>query len=200
MNCFLFFLLGELKLWNNLVLKKFVEKQLSGIPLIGLSQINRVSSFCEEIKLGLDFNEQVLFASLMLHNVGVKFFIGSNADVSVSSVSLSKRFLFDNFFPANLIQGVLHSIQECKVGGVPSTIEAKILHDSFLLDEIGAIGVLKDSFVFVSKKKSFSNWVSSSQSKLSIIRNNFFLDKARELSVSRAEFFENYFKALELEL
>ena len=95
---------------------------------------------------------------------------------------------------------MLHSIEQCQVKGIPMSLEAKILHDSFLLDEIGAIGVLKDCFVFVKEKKPFNQWISSAKSNLSIIRNSFVLDSAKELSIPRIDFYEKYYAVLEKEM
>ncbi|MDO8537854.1 MAG: hypothetical protein Q7S21_03120 [archaeon] len=180
-------------------MKKFVEKQLIGIPLIGLSQINRVKALSEEIAKDLEFDELILDTSIMLHNIGIKQWMEFNNNQIITSVNVSKRFLSDNFFPGKKIPEVLHAIEQCHVKGIPMTLEAKILHDSFLLDEIGAIGVLKDCFVFVKEKKPFNQWISSAKSNLGMIRNSFNLDSSKELSISRIEFYENYYNTLEKE-
>ena len=163
---------------NEIVLKKFVEKQLVGIPLIGLSQINRLQSLSEKISSELEFDAMVLNTSIMLHNIGVRQWMDFNNNVVLGSVAISKRFLSDNFFPHKKISGVVHCIEQCHLKGIPLSIEAKILHDAFLLDEMGAIGVLKDSFVFVKQKKPFSSWISSAKQKLSLVKNGFSLENA----------------------
>ena len=176
-----------------------MEKQLIGIPLIGLSQINRVKELSLQVSKELEFDSLILDTAIMLHNIGTKQWMDFNNNPIITSVNVSKRFLSDNFFPGKKIPQVLHSIEQCHVKGIPMSLEAKILHDSFLLDEIGAIGILKDCFVFSKEKKPFNQWISSAKSNLSLIRNSFSLDSAKQLSISRIEFYENYYNALEKE-
>ena len=177
-----------------------MEKELKGISLVGLSQINRVQKNIEKISKKKECDEMVLNAALMLHNVGVKRHLEFHQNLMHSNLNLSKSFLKNNFFPMEKIDLVLHCIQEAHLRGKPKSIEAKLLHDAVLLDEIGTIGIVKDSFVLLKQKNSAKQLLEFLNAKNVLLKETFFTVKGKSLARERIAEFEKNVKGLEKEL
>lgn len=187
-------------MFDKLMLEKLVEKELEGLQFLGLAQIRRVRKNSEEIKKGLHFNEEILELSVMLHNIGAKQWLQFNQDLAQTSLAMAKIFLRKINFSLKEIPLIEHCIQEIGLNGKPKTTEARILHDSVMLDEIGAIGVLKDSFVFSRQKKSVDEIKQFLRAKSFHLKNAFFTEKGEELSREGIEFYVSFVELLEKEL
>jgi HD superfamily phosphodiesterase len=183
-----------------ILLQKKIEKELKGVPLLGLSQINRVQKNSELISVNEKFEKEILNASILLHNIGAKHAVEFHQDLNQVSLNLAKKFLSSCDFSPKEIQKILHCIQESSFRGNPKTIEAKILHDSVLLDEIGVIGIVKDSFIFLKQKNPAHKLTDSLKSKVSLIKSSFTTVKGKELALKRVKEFEENVQKLEEEL
>lgn len=183
-------------------LRLLVEKELKGISLFGLEHVERVAVFSTKLVNALPENEknidlEVLEAALLLHDIGVPFWLAYKQDHLGFSIAKAKTFLEKVDFPLAKRDAVLHCIQEHHWRGKPATIEAKLLHDSNLLDNIGAMGVLKDSI------KCYLNGLNAFQSvnyfsvKANYLDGAFSLGQARQLALEGIAFYKTFSQSLE---
>lgn len=185
---------------DKLMLEKLIEKELKGLPVFGLSQVERVKKNSVKIKEGLKHEKEVLELSVMLHNAGAKQCLQFTQDFIQYSVALAKKFLSRANYPSKKMDSIIHCIQEAHLNGQPKTIEAKILHDAVLLDEISAIGILKDSISFYSQKKSLQNFRESLRAKSYHLKNAFYTEKGKESAREGIAFYNAFVERLEREL
>ncbi len=99
---------------------------------------------------GSVYDDDVVFAASYLHDLGV--FIGhrpedpaqlSSWDHVAYTLENAPHLLVDAGFPADKIPPVLEAIHTHQPRDTPSTLEATILRDADILEQLGAIGTLR---------------------------------------------------------
>jgi uncharacterized protein len=189
-----------LKLQEKKFLENLVKKELKGIPLFGLSQINRVKNFVLQISHGKEFDFEIVELAVMLHNIGAKQFLQFNQDLIKTSKNMAKNFLKKLDYKDKRIESVLHCIEEMHLKGHPKTFEAKIIHDAVQLDYIGAIGFTKDSIVFWIQRKSLQEFFEFIKFKSIFLKETFFTEKGRELSIKGIRIYKEFVEDFEKNL
>jgi uncharacterized protein len=110
----------------------------------------RLLDLTETIGAGIVYDREVVAAAAWLHDLGV--FIGHRpADPSqlarwdhvAYACSLAPEVLRNTGFPEEKIPSVLAAIRQHQPGDEPGTIEATILRDADILEQLGAIGILR---------------------------------------------------------
>jgi uncharacterized protein len=110
----------------------------------------RLHALTEAIGAGLDYDRDVVCAAAWLHDLGV--FIGnrpedpgalSRWDHVAYACAHAPQILREAGFPEHKIPAVLDCIRQHQPKDEPATLEATILRDADILEQLGAIGVLR---------------------------------------------------------
>jgi uncharacterized protein len=110
----------------------------------------RLYALTRRIGAGLEYDDDVVFAAAWLHDLGV--FTGHRPEDPIAlsrwdnvAYALEKvpAILAAVGFPAEKVPAVLEAIRTHQPGYDPVTPEATILRDADMLEQLGAIGVLR---------------------------------------------------------
>ena len=110
----------------------------------------RLVALTESVGEGLRYDRDVVIAAAWLHDIGV--FVGhrpedpaelSRWDHVAYACSLAPRILREAGFPEEKIPAVLDAIREHRPQDEPRTTEAAILRDADILEQLGAVGILR---------------------------------------------------------
>ena len=110
----------------------------------------RLYSLTRAIGEGLIYDDDIVFAAAWLHDIGV--FIGNRPEDPEQlrrwdhvnyACNRSATILRDAEFPAEKIPAVLDAIRTHQPHDDPQTIEAVIVRDADILEQLGAIGILR---------------------------------------------------------
>jgi uncharacterized protein len=110
----------------------------------------RLHALTETIGAGLDYDRDVVCAAAWLHDLGV--FVGhrpedpaalSRWDHVAYACAHAPRILREAGFPEHKIPAVLDCIRQHQPKDEPATLEATILRDADILEQLGAIGILR---------------------------------------------------------
>lgn len=184
-------------MFNRNELKRLVEKEAKDFYTLG--HINRCFKNLESIKEN-SFDEETVFASILLHSIGFTQTLKFNQDLTETSKNLGKKFLIASHFPKEKVDSVFYCIQESGIKGKPKTIEAILVHDSNLLDEISSIGLIKESILFYQKKIPLKQFLEEQKTKSFLLKEAFFSEKAKEIAEQKISFFNSFVHSLESEL
>jgi uncharacterized protein len=126
----------------------YLEQQAR--PLYKVGHQPRLYALTQEIGEGLAFDEDVVFAAAYLHDIGV--FIGhrpqdpkllTSWDHVAYATMKSPAILQEAGFPEEKVNAVLDAIREHQPQDEPRSIESVILRDADILEQLGAIGILR---------------------------------------------------------
>jgi uncharacterized protein len=110
----------------------------------------RLDALTEAIGAGLEYDREVVRAAAWLHDLGV--FVGnrpedpqelSEWDHVAYACRRSPEILRGMGFPEEKIEAVLAAIREHQPKDEPATMEATILRDADILEQLGAVGILR---------------------------------------------------------
>jgi uncharacterized protein len=96
------------------------------------------------------YDDEVLFAAAWLHDLGV--FIGHRPDDPAQlatwdhlgyAMRKAPEILAHCGFPPNKIDAVVEAIRTHMPSGIPTTWEATLLRDADILEQLGAVGILR---------------------------------------------------------
>jgi len=110
----------------------------------------RLYALCTKIGQGLEYDDDVVFAAAWMHDLGV--FLGHRPKDLVElaqwdhvpyTIGRSRELLKEWNFPVEKLDGVADAIRSHQAKDEPLTIEATILRDADMLEQLGAIGVMR---------------------------------------------------------
>jgi len=120
------------------------------LPVDKFGHQPRLDHLIQLVGTGLDYDRDVVRGAAWLHDLGV--FIGnrpetpeelSRWDHVAYACSHAPAILRGAGFPENKIPAVLEVIRQHQPHDEPTTIEATILRDADILEQLGAIGILR---------------------------------------------------------
>lgn len=129
-------------------LREFILEQARPVDKFGHQP--RLDSLTDSIGAGLDYDRDVVRAAVWLHDLGV--FIGhrpeepaalSTWDHVAYVCGKASVILCHIGFPQEKIPAVLDAIRQHQPKDQPATIEATILRDADILEQLGAVGILR---------------------------------------------------------
>jgi uncharacterized protein len=110
----------------------------------------RLYSLATDIGKGMHYDDDVLFAAAWLHDLGV--FLGhrpqdpeqlSRWDHVPYTIQRSRELLSNWGFPHQKLDGVADAILHHQPKDEPTTVEAILLRDADILEQLGAVGILR---------------------------------------------------------
>jgi len=110
----------------------------------------RLYALTREVGQGFEYNDDVVYAAAWLHDLGV--FTGHRPedleqlkkwDNTKYAMEQAPALLARFGFPSEKIPAVVEAIRTHQPAFTPQTIEGKILRDADILEQLGAIGILR---------------------------------------------------------
>jgi uncharacterized protein len=110
----------------------------------------RLYALTRAVGEGMSYDDDVVFASVWMHDLGV--FIGHRPEDPVAlaawdnvayAIERAPAVLTARGFPVEKIPAVIEAIRTHQPHQEPQSIEATILHDADILEQLGAVGILR---------------------------------------------------------
>lgn len=145
--------------WRQRIIE-FIREQARPVDKFGHQP--RLYSLTQRIGLGLSYDDDVVFASVWLHDLGV--FIGHRPETPSAlahwdhvayAVQKVPAILKGFGFPPEKISPVLDVIRTHQPHDEPESLEATIVRDADILEQLGCIGILR-SVVKVGRDTRYS--------------------------------------------
>jgi uncharacterized protein len=157
---------------------------------------------------GVDYDDDIVFAAAWMHDIGV--FLGHRPndpealvkwDHVPYTIARTRELLAAWSFPAEKIDAVAAAIATHQAHQEPSEIEAVLLRDADILEQLGAIGALR-AFVKVGRDtryESFSSVLTMLRRALNDLPSQLRLNHAKLLMTARVEALRDFLAAVESE-
>jgi uncharacterized protein len=133
--------------WREAVVE-YIRREAKPVEKFGHQP--RLYALTQEIGRGLSYDDDVVFAACWLHDLGV--FVGHRPenpealavwDNTAYAVERAPGILMELGFPEGKISAVVDAIVTHQPGGDPGALEGTILRDADILEQLGAIGILR---------------------------------------------------------
>lgn len=166
----------------------------------------RLQALIEAVGAGLEYDHDIVLAAAWLHDLGV--FVGNRPenpeelarwDHVAYACAHAPQILRDAGFPESKIPAVLQAMREHQPQDDPTTTEAIILRDADILEQLGAVGILR----IVSKVgrdtrfPRFSDTVAALRRNLEHLPGQIRLRTTRRLAEPRILILETFLTAVE---
>jgi len=128
--------------------ERYISRQARPIDKFGHQP--RLYALARQVGAGYKYDDDVLFAAAWLHDLGV--FSGHRPedpeelarwDNVAYAVERAPSLLTDMGFPVEKVNAVVEAIRTHQSTAHPITIEGVILRDADILEQLGAIGILR---------------------------------------------------------
>jgi uncharacterized protein len=190
--------------------RQFVEDYIraEALPKDKFGHQPRLYALARRLGEGMDFDDDILFAAAWMHDLGV--FLGHRPqdpeqlarwDHVPYTIARTRELLMEWGFPAEKLEGVAEAIATHQAKDNPQRIEAVLLRDADILEQLGAIGALR-ALVKVGRDTRYETFTSV----LPVLRNAgerlpglLHLKLARELAAPRVQLLQTLISALEEE-
>jgi uncharacterized protein len=168
----------------------------------------RVYALTREIGAGHDYDDDVVFAAAWLHDLGV--FSGHRPedpeelaawDNVPYAMDLASSLLGEFGFPAEKVSAVVEAIRTHQPAGQATTIEAIILRDADILEQLGAVGILRTACKVGrdSRFPTFTPVVESLRKALATLPGLIRLETTRALAAPRIRVLESFLEGVAVE-
>lgn len=168
----------------------------------------RLYALTQQIGAGHDYDDDVVFAAAWLHDIGV--FTGHRPEGEealtrwnnvVYAVERAPALLDATGFPAEKAGRVVEAIRTHQPAGQPTTIEGMIVRDADILEQLGAIGILRavSKVGRDSRFPTFTAAVESLRKALATMPGQIRLDSARELARPKIDVLKAFLQAVDQE-
>jgi uncharacterized protein len=185
---------------------EFVRREAQ--PPEKFGHMPRLDRLTREIAAGIPHDADVVFAAVWLHDLGV--FVGHRPEDPAllakwdhTSYAMAKTpgILTDLGFPAGKIPAVVETIRTHLPGRTPTTIEGTIVRDADILEQLGAIAVLRTA-VKVGRDTRFhtlAEVVASLEKQLATLPGLLQLDVAKRLAGPKIDAMKQFLDAVRSE-
>jgi uncharacterized protein len=186
------------------VIEEYVSREARPVDKFGHQP--RLYALARRVGAGQDCDDDVLFAAAWLHDIGV--FIGHRPedpeqlavwDNAAYAVERAPALLKDMRFPAEKVDAVVEAIRTHQVMARPVTIEGVIIRDADILEQLGAIGILR-SVCKIGRDTRFPTFTTAAESlrkALAILPAQIRLDTTRSLAQPKIELLRAFLAGLE---
>ncbi len=160
------------------------------------------------LRIGADlvYDDDVVFAAAWLHDLGV--FIGHRPkdpealarwDNVAYAIEQAPALLREVGFPAEKIGAAVEAIRTHQPVAHPATIEGTILRDADILEQLGAIGIMR-AVSKIGRDTRYPDFTAAAQvlrTALATLPDQLHLDAARELAKPKIELLARFLAGLE---
>ena len=177
-------------------------------PLEKYSHQPRLYALATQVGEGQTYDDDVLFAAAWIHDLGV--FYGHRPEDPKElerwdnvryARAQAPGVLADAGFPAAKIPAVLEAVRTHQPSFDPVTIEAIILRDADMLEQLGAIGIVR-TICKIGRDTRFATFepaVESLRRSLASLPSQLRLDSARRLAEPKIQILEEFLRAIDRE-
>ena len=129
-------------------IEEYIRQQARPVEKFGHQP--RLYSLTRKIGRDLTYDDEVVFAAVWLHDLGV--FTGHRPedpqalaawDNTAYAMAQAPRILADVGFPSAKHAAVVEAIRTHQPASSPLTIEGEILRDADILEQLGAVGIMR---------------------------------------------------------
>ena len=168
----------------------------------------RLYALALEVGAGQDFDDDVVFAAAWMHDLGV--FAGHRPeslealarwDNVAYALNKTPDVLRNLNFPEEKIPAVLEAIRTHQPNAEPTTKEAVILRDADILEQLGAIGVLRATCKIGRDTRflTFTSVIETLTRALATLPGKIKLDSTRALAEPKIRMLRDFLEAVESE-
>lgn len=168
----------------------------------------RLYALTRTIGEGLDYDDDVLFAAAWLHDLGV--FVGHRPEDPAALAQWDHvryacqrvpQILRDAGFPEEKTPAVLAAIREHQPHNTPTSMEATILRDADILEQLGAVGALRTVCKIGRDTRfvSFTDAVAALRTGLDTLPGKICLECTKRLAEPRIAALKSFLDAVESE-
>lgn len=165
----------------------------------------RLYALATRLAEGMQYDDDILFAAAWMHDLGV--FLGhrpqdpeqlSRWDHVPYTIRRSRELLLGWGFPPEKLDGVAEAIRNHQAKDEPATPEGILLRDADILEQLGAIGILR-AVVKVGRDTrypSYTSIVPVLRNAVNHLANQPRLNSSKSLAQSRAEVLRSFLAAV----
>jgi uncharacterized protein len=168
----------------------------------------RLYALTKQIGEGLTYDDDVVFAAVWLHDLGV--FIGHRPedeealktwDHVAYITEKAPAILEEADFPIEKIPAVLEVISTHQPQDTPITLEAKIARDADIIEQLGAIGITRTLAKLGNDTRfvTFTEALHTLKKQLETLPAKLLLEASKHLAAPRIELMRNFIQSLESE-
>ena len=187
-------------------LAEYVSSQ--ALPLDKLGHQPRLYALTQSVGQGMSYDDDVVYAAAWLHDLGV--FIGhrpedpealSRWDNVSYAMKQAPAALARCGFPATKVAQVVEAIRTHQPHLSPTSLEGTILRDADILEQLGAIGILR----VVAKTGrdtrylTFTDAAGTLRKALADLPDKLHLDNAKALAQPKIDLLESFLRAMDNE-
>ena len=187
-------------------LRAYVAEQAR--PLHKFGHQPRLYALTRQIGAGLAYDDDVVYAAAWLHDLGV--FVGHRPedpallvqwDHVAYTTEKAPALLQWMGFPSEKIEAVLEVIRTHQPHDEPKTLEAILVRDADILEQLGAIGVLRTATKVGADTRfsTFSDARRSLEKALQELPSKIHLEPTRVLAEPRIALLRTFLEGLEME-
>lgn len=168
----------------------------------------RLYALATKLGQGMEYDDDILFAAAWMHDLGV--FLGhrpedaeqlSGWDHVPYTIRRSRDLLTGWGFPAEKLEGVAEAIRNHQAKDDPKTVEGILLRDADILEQLGAIGILR-AVVKVGRDTRYPSYTSVLpvlDEAVNHLANQTRLTSSKIVAESRAEMLRSFLAAVRQE-
>jgi uncharacterized protein len=168
----------------------------------------RLYALTLQVGSGHEYDDDVVFAAVWLHDLGV--FIGHRPedpellarwDNTAYAAGRAPALLKEMQFPGEKVNAVVEAIRTHQVAAHPATIEGVIIRDADILEQLGAIGILR-TVSKIGRDSRFPTFTAAAESlrkALATLPAQIRLDTTRALAQPKIELLQAFLSVLENE-
>ena len=168
----------------------------------------RLYALATEIGKGMQYDDDILFAAVWMHDLGV--FIGhrpedpeqlSRWDHVPYTIQQSRELLLTWGFPSEKFDGVAEAIRHHQPKDEPTTVEGTLLRDADILEQLGAVGLLRAAAKIGrdTRYPDFSSILPVLNHAVNHLTNQTRLAQTKVMAKSRAEMLRSFLAAVKNE-
>jgi uncharacterized protein len=168
----------------------------------------RLYALTQQIGQGLTYDDDVVFAAVWLHDLGV--FIGHRPEDEAALktwdhvayvIEKAPALLTEFCFPEDKIPAVLEVIRTHQPHDKPLTIEATIARDADILEQLGAIGITRTIAKLGSDTRfeTFTEAHTALKKHLTTLPTQLLLETSKALATPRITIMQTFLDTLEAE-
>ncbi len=164
----------------------------------------RLYALTQQIGAGLTYDDDVVFAAVWLHDLGV--FVGHRPEDPIALqtwdhvayiTQKAPAILAEAGFPAAKIPAVLEVIRTHQPQDTPLTLEATIARDADILEQLGAIGIIRTLAKLGSDTRfnTFTDAVTALHKQLTTLPEKLLLSTSKDLAVPLIRTLQTFLEA-----